>query len=67
MRIHRFLAGALFGGTLLSLAAPAAASSSGEGGFCREYGDFICCCSLDDDGRIIDCRCVEVRELVPVG
>lgn len=58
-KVARLVSGAVVGGALLSLgilATPAAAA--GPGGFCDETPNYVCCCSTNSDGSIIDCSCM---------
>jgi hypothetical protein len=59
-KVARVVSGAAVGGAMLSLGilvSPAAASPPG-GGFCDETPSYVCCCSTNSDGSIIDCSCM---------
>ena len=58
MRPIRFLSGVFVGAALLVLTGTSASASDG---YCNEYGAFVCCCTNSD------CKCIQVRELVPAG
>ncbi len=58
-KVARLVSGVSVGGAMLSLgllASPARASS--PGGFCDETPNYVCCCSTNADGSIIDCSCM---------
>lgn len=58
-KVARVVSGAVVGGAMLSLgilASPAEASSAG--GFCDDTPNYVCCCSTNSDGSIIDCSCM---------
>jgi hypothetical protein len=58
-KVARLVSGAAVGAAMLSLGvfvSPAQASAGG--GFCDETQNYVCCCSTNGDGSIIDCSCM---------
>lgn len=67
-RFIRLFSGAAVGAALLTLgtlAGPAPARAAAGGGFCDETENYVCCCSTDAAGRIVDCRCQQKAAPAP--
>lgn len=66
-KVARVVSGSAVGGAMLSLGmlvSPAEASP--PGGFCDETPSYVCCCSTNTDGSIIDCSCMPKGPVEPI-